>query len=369
VYVDARAAWTGTLPDFPGTAVRIEAAALNGAPVFWRMIVPSWDNFSTGTLPSVQLLPGTGRKAGDIIANVVFVLLLLVGPAFFARRNLRLGRGDRSGAVRLVCFITILLGATWIFREHHLATSNELFLFVLSAALWLLFAGWIWMMYIALEPYARRRWPGMLVAWSRLLAGNYRDPMVGRDLLVGTLTAAILVAVAQCSRLISLLGSPQGAPGTPHLAVFSGSNWILGRISEMIWISILLGLAAAFTFFILRVLLRSTWAAAIVPTLLVAMSAAFSRVNDGLLASIVAFLLAALQLGCMIFTLLRFGLLALISFVLFGIIFSVYPIDALSGWYSGVGLTGLALLLALAFYSFYTSLGGRPMFGRASLED
>jgi hypothetical protein len=27
------------------------------------------------------------------------------------------------------------------------------------------------------------------------------------------------------------------------------------------------------------------------------------------------------------------------------------------------------LLFALAFYAFHTSLGGQPMFGRASLED
>jgi hypothetical protein len=41
----------------------------------------------------------------------------------------------------------------------------------------------------------------------------------------------------------------------------------------------------------------------------------------------------------------------------------------LSAWYSGVGLTGLALMLAFALYAFHTSLGGQPIFGRASLED
>ena len=41
----------------------------------------------------------------------------------------------------------------------------------------------------------------------------------------------------------------------------------------------------------------------------------------------------------------------------------------LSAWYSWMGLTGLALLLAFALYAFHTSLGGQPLFGRASLED
>jgi serine/threonine-protein kinase len=50
--------------------------------------------------------------------------------------------------------------------------------------------GWscfIWALYIALEPYVRRRWPATLVSWSRLLAGRFRDPLVGRDVLVGCL--------------------------------------------------------------------------------------------------------------------------------------------------------------------------------------
>ncbi len=41
------------------------------------------------------------------------------------------------------------------------------------------------MIYIALEPSVRRYWPRLLISWSRLMAGDFRDPMVGRDLLVG----------------------------------------------------------------------------------------------------------------------------------------------------------------------------------------
>jgi hypothetical protein len=34
----------------------------------------------------------------------------------------------------------------------------------------------------------RRRWPATLVSWSRLLAGRFRDPLVGRDVLAGSRT-------------------------------------------------------------------------------------------------------------------------------------------------------------------------------------
>jgi hypothetical protein len=48
----------------------------------------------------------------------------------------------------------------------------------------------------------------------------------------------------------------------------------------------------------------------------------------------------------------------------------IFPITTdLSAWYFGIGLTGLVLLLAFALYAFHTSLGGQPLFGRASLED
>ena len=40
-----------------------------------------------------------------------------------------------------------------------------------------------------------------------------------------------------------------------------------------------------------------------------------------------------------------------------------------SAWYAGVSLTGILLMAAMALYGFYTSLGGRPVFGGAVLEE
>jgi len=55
---------------------------------------------------------------------------------------------------------------------------------------------------------------------------------------------------------------------------------------------------------------------------------------------------------------------------LFFLLLLFLPITTqLSAWYSGTGLTGLALLVAFALYAFHTSLGGQPLFGRASLEE
>ncbi len=40
-----------------------------------------------------------------------------------------------------------------------------------------------------------------------------------------------------------------------------------------------------------------------------------------------------------------------------------------AAWYSGISLAGILLMAVVAFYGFYTSLGGRPVFGGAKLEE
>ena len=40
-------------------------------------------------------------------------------------------------------------------------------------------------LYMAVEPFIRRRWPESLISWTRVLSGRIRDPLVGGHLLVG----------------------------------------------------------------------------------------------------------------------------------------------------------------------------------------
>ena len=53
-----------------------------------------------------------------------------------------------------------------------------------------MFGAIAWLLYMALEPYARRVAPRWVVSWTRLLEGRFKDPMVGRDLLTGLAAAA-----------------------------------------------------------------------------------------------------------------------------------------------------------------------------------
>jgi hypothetical protein len=51
------------------------------------------------------------------------------------------------------------------------------------------------------------------VGWNRLLAGNYRDPLVGRDLLVGCVGGIVFILLAYLYfPIFRLFGFPQPKP-------------------------------------------------------------------------------------------------------------------------------------------------------------
>jgi serine/threonine-protein kinase len=94
-FADARRAWTGTLPDYDDRPVRIEAASLDGRPVAFTMIISSDARWTTegGQPPELPL----GTFTAVAVLFVAVLLALFVGALLLAVRNLKLGRGDRTG--------------------------------------------------------------------------------------------------------------------------------------------------------------------------------------------------------------------------------------------------------------------------------
>jgi len=113
-------------------------------------------------------------------------LIALVGGVLLARRNARVKRGDRSGAWKLALFEFAALALSWAFSTHPVSNATMNWNFTVGGLGRALFwAAFLWILYMALEPAVRRRWPRILVSWSRFLDGDVRDPLVGRDILVG----------------------------------------------------------------------------------------------------------------------------------------------------------------------------------------
>ena len=356
---DERVAWEGAYPELPDATVRVEAAAFRGRPVYFQLINP-WNQ----PMREAQTPLPVGIKILLVIIVVLF-FAMMIGAVLLARHNLRLGRGDRRGALRLASFVFAGTLLDWLLTTHHipsLAEEFNSFLFALPMCLFM--SGMLWLIYVALEPYVRRRWPGRIVGWTRLLAGGWRDPLVGRDLLVGAFTGCALALLAFGRPLAaSWLGQP---PPTPGDIVLRGLllRYVFSLLTAQVLYSLLFSSMLMFLLLLLTIVTRHERVGVALLGLLVA---GFS-IGSGSLALDAAVGLTAAAVT--LFVLLRFGMLALVFMEFFLLFFSFYPVTTdFNAWYAGTAAFGAALGVALILYGLKTSLAGQPLFRGSLLGD
>ena len=215
VYSDARAAWTGSLAERPDIPMRIEAAAYRGKPVYFELIGP-W------TRPERMQPYPAARRSEQAVVSLLFCCFGAgrrrdACPTEPAPGPGRSPWGFSSGSF---CFRGLVVAG--FFGAHHVPTFANSALFIEFLVWRLAWSCFLWVLYIALEPYVRRRWPATLVSWSRLLAGGFRDPiLVGRDVLAGCLSGVSSTAVGRLVWFVTVwLGYP---PPQPE----SGPTWQL----------------------------------------------------------------------------------------------------------------------------------------------
>ncbi len=348
-HADTVAAWKGSLQNFPGTPVRIEASSLQGKVTEFRLIGP-WNEREQTMQPTMS-----ERVFGVGVLSIGF--LTIVGGIFFARRNLRLGRGDRRSAMRLAFFILILGFLAWIFIVSQISIMSPLVI-----PYW---AVMVWIFYMALEPFVRRRWPQVLVAWTRLLSGRWRDPLIARDVLIGCGSIVLVRCVdffAQYLLPVGLGYSESSQPLASTLDILAGPSFFISVLFSFIRERIVLGLGLLCLLFIMKVLLKNQVAAIIACVLLFSL-----MMGPGNLWS---FLVTLVLTPIFFIVLMRFGALAAI-FALFvdAVIREMPAFMAPSAWYSGYGYAALIIVGVIVLYAFYTSLGGRPVFGTPQLDE
>jgi serine/threonine-protein kinase len=349
---DRRAAWEGPDPEHPAETLRVLAASFEGRPVAFRVEGP-WRTDKPG--------PDGGAFQGA--AFVALFVVAAIGAAWLARRNLRLGRGDPRGATTVAtAFVAVEILAQAL-RTHHVAdAAAEFELFVRAAGPALLYAGLIWLAYVAFEPIVRRRWPHALISWNRALDGRWRDPLVGRHVLVGCVTAGLmLIARFVVSLAMSAAGidppplSPNGFPA------LQGWAWQFAGLLAGVWRALRDALAGLLLLVVLRLVLRSTALAAAL--VVIAATAALSWWNAGDAAATV--LVALLWL----FATIRFGLLpGIVSLAVF--YFGVYTAGSshLGAWHGAGTLLAAAVVSGLAVWGYFASLAGRPLIRDEALD-
>ena len=121
---DARADWDGAYASSPDVPIHVAAASWRGRPVSFEVLGP-W------SLP--ERMQEQAQAAGLVISNygaLVFILSAWAAALFLARRNLRLGRGDRRGAIRIATFVFSGVVLSWVFSAHHVPSQDEGWMFL-----------------------------------------------------------------------------------------------------------------------------------------------------------------------------------------------------------------------------------------------
>lgn len=223
-------------------------------------------------------------------------------------------------------------------------------------------------LYIAVEPLVRRRWPHMLISWMRLLDGRFRDPMIGRDLLAGAVAGVIVIAVWHATALISgaipihLTTFPRAATGPMALG---GVPAVVSTILLAIFEAMMRSIGGVTFLIVLRGLLRKERLIDVVAVVLLAIS--FLGDGHGPLAARAIYALICGLAGVVL--LRRFGLLALVTAATFIATLWRVPITLdPSAWYFTGSAVALLFLAAIAIYGFVTATAGRQRLPRLAFE-
>jgi serine/threonine-protein kinase len=281
-------------------------------------------------------------------------VLALVTLFFFgvtiARSNLRKSRGDRAGAYRVGVFAFLMfLG---VHLNTHIAPDRGMLgvLFTIvceGLGLALLF----WLLYIALEPLVRSRWPHSLITWNRLLAGHFGDARLGSHILAGAaLGIAWLYFFYWRAYSIVSTGAP---PDTTDLDGVLGGLDLAASQAQLLLNAFLGSAVLFFALCGLRALLRRDWVAMGAAALIFTLMNYNAWVSQSRWIDIPLFYLVHL---CFAFTLLRMGLVPTITAIfVVDTVFKVAPSTEFAAFYTGNTVMLLAIPCCLAIYAYYVS--------------
>jgi hypothetical protein len=269
-----------------------------------------------------------------------------------------LGRGDRRGAFRVALLLCGVGIVSWALGAHNVTDFGLQFELVMrGAGAVVLEAAFVWLVYLAVEPYARRIRPWTLVSWTRFLGGGLSDPVVGRDLLVGTAWGVLAYYVATLKFVLPpLFGLAPPEPSYGYLDALLGVGPMLSVALGTANECILVALGVLLLYVLVRSVVRRDGLAA--PVLV-----AILLVQGALSVSQASWWYALPIMGAWTLTwillLLRFGLLAACVGPFVYDLLYVFPLTAdLASWRAGPTLLTLPLLAVLCVVAFRNAVGG-----------
>ena len=358
VAADEVRAWSGPHPVIPDTELTLQITSWKGQLTNARVLWPWMLGGKSASREQSFLAEHRG------LFLMVLTLTGLSSALLLALRNIKLGRGDRRGALRIACVEFLFTIGNWLFTTHVVRRDDFLNLFWGGLSESLFSAAVLYILYLALEPALRARWPQSIVTWNRLLAWRWRDPQVGGHVLIGAAIGTLAWVVGEVRDLLA--ASVEGLDTAPGLFMLNGSpQWIAGILNRASQ-ALKTGLIIFFIVFIVRMICRKDWISGVVGALIFAsiQSDLVNAVNFG-----AQFAIYVLIYSAFTFALLRLGLVVTISAVFFlNVIEGLTLGTDWSAWYSPAGFSTALLLVSITLIAFRNSLGSRALLTAGSMS-
>ena len=252
---------------YDGHASRVDRILQGSEPIFLSELKPH--RFTTGRF--TFRFYGPGRRQPDwrarlpissrtlrSVVNYAIGAIVFIAALWIAHYNWKAGRVDLRGATRVGIFCGVMSLIAWILHAHHVASDAEQTLIgnALANAAYVCLE--YWLIYLALEPWVRRYWPQTMITWSRVVAGKWTDPVVGRDLLFGTFFGIVYVLIIALYEYANLrIGVPiLGEFGLENL---NGFRAFAGYIARLLFGEVGGSLTFLLTLFLVRAVLKKQW--------------------------------------------------------------------------------------------------------------
>ncbi|MCO6509832.1 MAG: protein kinase [Aridibacter famidurans] len=363
VLADEIRAWKGDMAGPAEIPVTVEAAGFRGRPVHFK-VVPPWRDPQSDAQQRLE-------QNRSVPAFLIFIFGLLIaslaGALLLVRYNIKNGRVDLRGALKIAAFCFCIYVASGLLGSDSPPTFlGKSGMLTRTAAFGLLNTSFIFLFYLAVEPLVRRRWPELLVTWNRLIMGNFRNPIIGRDILVGLTVLFTAILLETGFTFLESRSNPTALLGLVRVPEATNLTSIAYPVSGMffeLFNAIILGFWLMFLLLIMSLMIRIKWLSVLAAALTLAIPTGLAALS----ASAWTIPIAQFLTWFLIYYLLiRFGFVALLTYI-FSSVGMAVTFDTSSFYFSNTVLA-FGVPFALAAYALYISLTGRRIVKRSFLE-
>jgi hypothetical protein len=284
----------------------------------------------------------------------VFYDVFLVALGVVGLRHWKQGRADTRGAIRFGLYAWAVIAAAVLLHP-----GRNPFEYLDPISLGFTAA----MMYMAVEPWTRRLWPHVMITWARVLAGRWRDPVVGRDVLVTVACVTSNYAFLRIAQLVAIRNGiapyPPAEQGTFGVVVdnFASVGVMAANLTIPFYSGLGVALGLFLMLFVLNALLRKKWLAVII-----ALALWFAGNPSTLLSDWMSTLQWALEFAFLVFLTFRFGVFASALFSSLSMLISMSMFTGdFTLWYGRTSLAATLIVSLFTIYAFRTSIGRQPI--------